>query len=710
MRSFFRFVFIMFFAAISYNCSGFSQGLPPATTAGQVPVSTGAGTTYAAQTITAPFVGAPSLSATSSQIFDGPIIAPQVQGDFSPLGYPGSGCTIGSTHYSTAGDCAFYSAVVAANSTGLNQRVILPCGTVTTTAAGWIEPANSHNSVVMVEGCGYGDGNGTNPASVLQLTGTPISSAVIVMPHRYSSSGDGPGVFMGKFYIDANNFTVDCLDVLGAGRSTFEHIYCSGSKGPYGFHFGDSSVTNNTGYTYELSLRDLFVDTMVHEPGARATAVAALSSGAVTGITYTATGAYSSTSALQVIFEGTDSSGNRCNAVATVANNSGTPATPVIMNGGTTCDAANSYVEIMPTPSMTSAFFFDWATDIGNADDLRVNGLTSNSDFLCGPKCDGNTFTGLHGYSGEQIMLHLEGHNDTFIATKFDSPSGWGAYIESNADSNSFYGGYRVWDSQPNSNVNNGPIEPGYPGAQDFYEGASQNKFTMMAGCGTQPIGYNTFVIPTGPVGTGSNLFPSGDDVVGVQSCASGNLYPAQISNNLRVNGSTALIGAITSNVAISSQAATVPSLVIGGAGGGASMQIDGVRMQLGYTSGGNVVVQSGTGHPLDFGVSNATFGSGLVSGFGTSGVQWNATGASIAAASTITPTSQISHLSGTIAFSTITPPNGCTTSGQGCTITLICDDACTWDNSGNIKAAPPATAVANIKYVFTWDGSGRWY
>lgn len=80
------------------------------------------------------------------------------------------------------------------------------------------------------------------------------------------------------------------------------------------------------------------------------------------------------------------------------------------------------------------------------------------------------------------------------------------------------------------------------------------------------------------------------------------------------------------------------------------------------------------------------------------------AKGTVIASATTIAPTSYMTHVSGTVEVTTITVPAGC---AQTCTIVLIPDAAFTLATGGNIAEA--STADANQALFLVWDGSA-WY
>jgi hypothetical protein len=81
--------------------------------------------------------------------------------------------------------------------------------------------------------------------------------------------------------------------------------------------------------------------------------------------------------------------------------------------------------------------------------------------------------------------------------------------------------------------------------------------------------------------------------------------------------------------------------------------------------------------------------------------------GTAIASATTIAPVTQMVHITGTAAISTITPPPGFGSGFGGC-ITLIADAIWATATGGNI-ASPAITAVAATPYRACYDGTS-WY
>lgn len=84
-------------------------------------------------------------------------------------------------------------------------------------------------------------------------------------------------------------------------------------------------------------------------------------------------------------------------------------------------------------------------------------------------------------------------------------------------------------------------------------------------------------------------------------------------------------------------------------------------------------------------------------------------TQAVIASATTIAPTANTVHVSGTAEIDTITAPTYCTATLKGCTLILIPDAAFTTGTSDNIAKA--STGVASKALVLVYDATtSKWY
>jgi hypothetical protein len=101
---------------------------------------------------------------------------------------------------------------------------------------------------------------------------------------------------------------------------------------------------------------------------------------------------------------------------------------------------------------------------------------------------------------------------------------------------------------------------------------------------------------------------------------------------------------------------------------------------------------------------------AGNAGGYTVTSVPYQALGTAIASATTIAPTGAgVFHVTGTTPIATMTPPTGCTTTGQPCQITLIPDGLWTTTTGGNFAIA--TTAVVSKALVETFDNAtAKWY
>lgn len=88
----------------------------------------------------------------------------------------------------------------------------------------------------------------------------------------------------------------------------------------------------------------------------------------------------------------------------------------------------------------------------------------------------------------------------------------------------------------------------------------------------------------------------------------------------------------------------------------------------------------------------------------------WASTlGTAIASAATIAPAKYITHVTGTTAITTITPPAVCSYSGKSCVVVLIPDAANVYNTGGNIANALTATTGVPVFAVYD-NAAGKWY
>src|SRR5262249_39169013 len=108
-------------------------------------------------------------------------------------------------------------------------------------------------------------------------------------------------------------------------------------------------------------------------------------------------------------------------------------------------------------------------------------------------------------------------------------------------------------------------------------------------------------------------------------------------------------------------------------------------------------------------GANTAVLGSPSTTAAFLYGITAKPSPTAIASASTIAPTAQFFHVTGTTTINTITAPAACAATGFMCQITIIPDGAFATGTSGNIAIA--TTAVVSKALLMTYDpATSNWY
>lgn len=172
------------------------------------------------------------------------ITSENIDGSFYVTGAPSS-CTVSSVGYTTQADCAFYSAIATAISTGFSQKVILPCG-ISLTNVGWVMPDISmtfSTPAIEIEGCGAGDSAptilraNTSITSVLSTTGIAYKSLTI-KGVQFDGNGLTTGPVVNLSYLYSSK--IGPIDVRGPNLSAAQR----------GWNTSIASITNS----YEVSV------------------------------------------------------------------------------------------------------------------------------------------------------------------------------------------------------------------------------------------------------------------------------------------------------------------------------------------------------------------------------------------------------------------------------------------------------------------------
>lgn len=589
-------------------------------------------------------------------------IAPQQLGtalylvDFYSAVYP-NGCNFSYGTAATPLDCAFIDAGHFNVTTGHGAMVMMTNGTYTAGQQEVLPDNSPGNSSVSVMGMGP-------DATIINYTGSAITTGGVINQatgsyKRYTLSG---------FRVSTNRLAPYCLYLGQPQQTNLSYITCADPGATAGWYIGGNQVR-------ATHLQELQSGNYPQGHGAQITL--AQSGGVPTGVTVTAAGTGynpSSTTAQVYGYGATGAADQACTTLPTVTLtfSGAAPATVTgaSVSGGSGC-TANTYVQVVDVAPTQYGFVLD---DFDStAEDLEASG--AQIGFYT--QADAQTLIHLHPYYVPVGIKNTAG-GITMLGTECDSTRQY--CIDTNYHMD-LHGTTQTWDG-------NGP----YPGAAFMHYGGTAARQTS----------YYSVI---------ANNNQSAGGYAGVVDSALGRLDVAPYTNMAAVATNfqdASGTGVATVNVFGTAtyfpyQSSSAPTLTIGGAGSGASIQVDGARSMFGYSSSGLAIMQAGSGHGIGFTVNNSTFGTNVSAGIGTSGMPWYDVGTAVASASTIALVSPITHITGTGTISTITVPNGFSSSTGGI-ITVIADGTWITTTTGNIANA--ITAVAGQEYVLSYDGS----
>jgi len=434
--------------------------------------------------------------------------ATQIDNAYHTSAFPSS-CTVNGTSYGTAGDCAFYTALSAVQTTGKNQTLVVDPG-VTDTCAGWDAPVLSNNATVsLVEASNYAGAwdintnSGTPVVSVRQTCNIGTKAVITYEVGAGVEGSNGTVATISGLYIDANDNAGACGDFLRLSRSTISNDICVGVTGTnrHGFQFGSSSAPGLTGWMYETSLDHLSVYTNTKIPLTGGSGTVTISGGHATGYTIVAAGGVGSfthpATDYSVVFTGWGVGVSQPNGPQPCATNP-TAHVSTIVNGqlagialdttGSGCDPAHTYFAVIPKPVMDEAFKFDWYSD-SIASDLVSVGSVNIAAAVVGSNSSGFNLKRFHGYGNMPVMLRLEGGSIDVDSPECDTPLQ--ACVVNLSGSSSIHGGNR--------------IHVGYqPGGGDFWDAqAGPTVYGPMGHCNTLVpplVGYNLYGSTNGPI------------------------------------------------------------------------------------------------------------------------------------------------------------------------------------------------------------------
>jgi hypothetical protein len=457
--------------------------------------------------------------------------AQQIDNAYHTSAFPPS-CVVNGKSYATAGDCAFYTALNAAQSSGKNQTLVVDPG-VTDTCAGWDAPVFSSNATVSLVGASNYAGSwdwavsqGT-PVVQLRQTCNIGTSAVITYEAGAGISGsNGPSATVSGLYIDANSNAGACLDALRLSRSKIGNNTCVGVTGTnrHGFKFGDHTATGQTGWVFEAEIDNLQVYTNTQIPLTGGGGTVTISGGHATGYAITAAGGVGTfthpTTDYSVVFTGWGVGVSQPNGPQPCTTNptahvtsiaSGQLAGIAFDTTGSGCDAAHTYFAVVPKPIMDEAFLYDKITDSVVTNTVSMGAVNVAAAYV-DPNSGGFKLTGFHPYGGAAIGLLLDGGSVDVDGMLCDTPLQ--VCIVNRSAGSTVHGGYRL-------HINY------IPGAGDFWDnGLGSTVWGPMNGCSgfsTALVGYNVFGSVSGPIDiTNQGVSSTGGrlSMINVQGCS----------------------------------------------------------------------------------------------------------------------------------------------------------------------------------------------
>jgi hypothetical protein len=579
--------------------------------------------------------------------------------------YP-SGCTFSYGTGVTPLDCAFIDAAHYVSTSGLGATVVLGNGNY---AAGQQEviPSSSSTSVTVSV---IGEGP---QSSQISYTGTATGTGGLI---NESAGNYMRGIYRG-FRVNVNRKFPYGMYMGQMQETAFDNISIADPGATAGLYVAGNQDTGNL-------LQELESGAYTQGYGAQITM--AVAAGIPTSVTVTNAGQKydpANTTAVVYGYGATGAPDKACTTLPTVSLtfSGAAPATitGASVSGGTGC-TSNAYVQVEDIPNTQDGFIFAASDSTFNyveaaAAQVAIR-VTGGADVLNHP----------HPYY-TPIGIQTTATGLKMFGLECDSVR------EYCIDASNFFDAFgtsQTWDAD-------GP----YPGAEFLHYSAAAARQSGLFS-----------------VTTNSNQSAGG--YIGVVDSSLGrlDLYPynnmAAVADNFQDASGTSqptirmgsLPGYETGAQSFTYASTSSPTLSLGNSAFGAYMAFSQLRGFAGVDASGSMVIQSASGHSIDFATSSSVFGTGYTSGITVGGFHWYATGSAVTAAATITPTGQMFAMSGATPVATITVPTGISSS-QGTCIHIAPTSAFTTTTGGNIAKASTAVVgqILNECYVGT-----AWY
>jgi hypothetical protein len=429
-----------------------------------------------------------SGNVSASTVSSGVVTSSQINKVFYADGYPATGCTVGTTVYTTQLDCAMATADAWITANNAGAKLILGSGTYTTCAGILLPSLNGYFGTLSIQGA-------SQEQTIISQT-CPIANAVVY--HADAVNGSLSRLLLRDFRINANQNAPSCMDIFGVNESKIENINCSGANGTDHFiKIGDTPANGSNGQVYQTPVSNVYI-TGNPLPNF-ATVTANVVGGSVTSYTVVNGGSgYGSNN--QVYLLGYGYSKNPCQvmptASVTVVSGVVTAVTPVTT--GSNCSGAIT-VMVSSLPAAAYGIVFGNFTD-NTLYDVATGGVgtTAAIEVLEGD----NVFYHFHPNGGP---IGVSDYGNVYYGTECDSMYEYCFDVEGGTG---IFGTTFTWN-----NATAYPLSAGYYISPNAFNAKIIGSMQCLTNV---PSGYVQFWNQYGPV---TSALPSGVTVVADRAC-----------------------------------------------------------------------------------------------------------------------------------------------------------------------------------------------
>jgi len=346
-------------------------------------------------------------------------------------GFPGGGCAVGSTLYTTQLDCAL--ATVSNWLLTANQNAVLIFGETSSgsyydTCAGITIPQYQNRSISLI---GYGTGGINQPSAIRQIC--PINQAMLF-------KGDTPAfqlnasIKVSGLYLLGDGNASSCINLSGLQGSIIENVYCDGGFTDSGGE--DAIVTfgadpSSLAWIYETTFRNIVVTGALTGLPSMASVTANVSGGSLATNAYTVTAAgsgYTSTPNPPIVYLW----GNGAGAQPCVTMPTGLTAT--VSSGGitsvTSATPGSGCSGTIKVEIFNDSVFY-YGMHFKNVTDVETENIVVRGGFKgASMREEGAPINNLHPhvYSGQYVSFEDNG-GVVWDSAQVDTPGHIGFYV-----------------------------------------------------------------------------------------------------------------------------------------------------------------------------------------------------------------------------------------------------------------------------------------